>query len=185
MQTEQSNISEATKWFVLCTRSRAEKKVAEQLQQHHWEIYLPLSTKYSTWSDRIKQLTVPLIPSIVFVKTTQALLTYLVKEAGSQVRILTYLNKPAVVQEHEIDLLRLICSQPTGYELIKPIDVAQGELVKITKGPFANITATYIQHLGSYKVIVCIAATRTCLQLEVPANAIKKVSENTPNRVSL
>ena len=49
------------KWFVLHTRSRAEKKVAERLTANNISVYLPLSIRKSHWSDRTKNITLPLI----------------------------------------------------------------------------------------------------------------------------
>lgn len=177
MLSEQAQNSEQLTWFALATRSRAEKKVAEQLTLQHWETYLPLYTQSSHWSDRLKKVQLPLIPSIVFVRTTERLLPVVVKQAGSTVKVLRYLGKPAVIRDAEIETLRLITLQEKGFQALRPFDLSEGEAVCITKGPFKGVTATYVHHQGSYKVIVCIMATKTCLQLEVAAHAIEKVKK--------
>ena len=55
-------------WFAVQTRYRFEKRVATQLMQKHCQVYLPLLTEQHTWSDRRKELTIPLFPGYEFVQ---------------------------------------------------------------------------------------------------------------------
>ena len=62
-------------WYVLYTKSNCEKKVAELLNKRGVETYCPINKVYRQWSDRRKQLSVPLFTSYVFVKTEEPELT--------------------------------------------------------------------------------------------------------------
>jgi hypothetical protein len=44
--------AEETKWYVVKTNSRAEKKVHERLELLGFTVYLPLVTTIKQWSDR-------------------------------------------------------------------------------------------------------------------------------------
>ena len=50
------------KWFVLVTKSRAEKKVAEDLQKLGLEAYCPTVVRVKEWSDRKKKIVIPVNP---------------------------------------------------------------------------------------------------------------------------
>ena len=55
-------------WYVLYTKSRQEKKVAESLQAIGIEAFCPLVTVVKQWSDRKKKVQLPLINSYIFSK---------------------------------------------------------------------------------------------------------------------
>lgn len=92
-------------WFVLYTKSRNEKKVAIQLEKMGITVYCPMVTQIHQWSDRKKKVTVPLISSYVFVKLKE-------KDRGSVfevpgiVRYVYWLEKPAIVRDHEIAIMK-------------------------------------------------------------------------------
>src|SRR3989442_7701782 len=53
-------------WFALQTRCRYESFVAKQLAHKGYEILLPLYKCRRRWSDRIKELELPLFPGYLF-----------------------------------------------------------------------------------------------------------------------
>jgi len=163
------------KWFVLLTRSRAEKKVAESLKENNISVYLPVYNKLSHWSDRSKNVTLPLIASVIFVYTTEQQLPHILKLA-STVRVMKYLNKPAIVQDYEIENLKIMLQHTAHFEPIAPLNLKEGEMVTISSGPFNGLQATYIEHTGKYSVIVVLKALHTFFEVKVAANAIKKIS---------
>lgn len=163
-----------TQWYALVTRSRAEKKVAERISTKYC-IFLPLQTQWRQWSDRKKKVQRPLIPSFIFVNTTERELSSIVQDEGV-VRVLSFLGKPAIVRDEEIKILELMIANEANVQVISPIYLDEGEEVEIIKGPFSGIRATYISHQGKYKVIVNIETTATYFQIEVATNCIKKIS---------
>lgn len=63
-----SPLLEEPKWYALRTRSRHEKMVADQLGQHGIENFLPLVKKKRQWSDRVKEVELPLFSGYTFVR---------------------------------------------------------------------------------------------------------------------
>ena len=55
-------------WFAVQTYPRHEKRAASQLTLKGIENYLPLVTRVHQWSDRRKQVDLPLFPSYLFVR---------------------------------------------------------------------------------------------------------------------
>jgi len=56
-------------WFAVQTRPRHEKKVAQELQTKGVLAYLPLHSALRQWSDRLQNVSLPLFPGYVFVRT--------------------------------------------------------------------------------------------------------------------
>ncbi len=66
----ESAAPEKTNWYAVQTRSRHEKKVADEIQDKGISSFLPLITQIHRWSDRRKEVDVPLFPGYVFVRTS-------------------------------------------------------------------------------------------------------------------
>lgn len=170
-----NKLNDEPNWYVIITRSRADKKVADLLVNEGYETYLPLTTQWRQWSDRKKKVTIPLIPSVVFVRTYEKKLSHIVR-LENIVRTLYFLGKPAVVRVDEIDTLRQLSSGGAMIQKINPVDLCFGEEVEIMRGPLAGIKAKFLNHQGKYKIIVLIETTGSYFQLEVALNNIQKLN---------
>lgn len=56
----------AARWWVLHTRARHEKRVAETLDQHGVNYFLPLVPSKRTYGNRVVEFSLPLFPGYVF-----------------------------------------------------------------------------------------------------------------------
>jgi len=136
-------------WYVLYTKPRQEKKVADSLNSIGIEVYCPLVTQMKQWSDRKKKVQVPLITSYVFVNIEEYQREAVFKVSGI-VRYLFWLGKPAVVRAIEIEALQ---KSLEGIVASFEVSAIQKDTVyKIPDGPFQgfegvvkNVNATTIQ----------------------------------------
>ncbi|WP_298222690.1 UpxY family transcription antiterminator [Flavobacterium sp.] len=120
-------------WYVIYTKPRNEKKVAERLQQIGITVYCPMITMVKQWSDRKKKVQVPLLNSYVFVSLEDKEREK-VFEVSGVVRYLFWLGKPAIVRDEEINALKEgLKDTMTSFE-VKGIKV--GDLMPIPSGPF-------------------------------------------------
>jgi transcription antitermination factor NusG len=65
---EMSSLVEQAQWYAIRTRSRHEKMVADQLDQLGVENFLPLVKRTRQWSDRTKEVELPLFSGYTFVR---------------------------------------------------------------------------------------------------------------------
>lgn len=120
-------------WFALYTLPKNEKKVTERLQNLGIEAYCPMVTQVKQWSDRKKKVETPLISSYVFVNLEEKERNRVFDVHGI-VRYLYWLGKPAIIQDHEIALLKdSLKGILTSVEVqgVKP-----GDSLTISRGPF-------------------------------------------------
>ncbi len=66
---EGSAVLDQTRWYAVRTRSRHEKLVARQLESQGIQSFLPVITKISNWSDRRKEVELPLFSGYAFVRS--------------------------------------------------------------------------------------------------------------------
>ena len=63
-----SPVAEPAQWYAIRTRSRHEKMVADQLDRQGVENFLPLVIRTRQWSDRVKEVELPLFSGYTFVR---------------------------------------------------------------------------------------------------------------------
>lgn len=107
-------------WYVLITKPKSEKKVAQKLEERGIEVCCPVSVEVRQWSDRKKKVEVPLLPSMVLVKLEDKERPVVFETYGA-VRYLFWLGKPATVTEAEIDTLMDIKSSSLTLQNVEKI----------------------------------------------------------------
>jgi len=132
-----------TKWYVLYTQPRAEKKVQERLQALVEECYLPLHKAPHVWSDRIKMVEKPLFSSYIFVRCNVSELYSLLQVSGV-VRVVYYCGKPAVIRPKEIDEIKSFLEKSANHEL------CIGDEVEILSGTFRHVSGKIRQIKKKY-----------------------------------
>ena len=136
-------------WYVLYTKPRTEKRVAESLEQMGVEVYCPLITGIKQWTDRKKKLKTPLFKSYVFIKLEEKNRNRVFDVPGV-VRYLFWLGKPAIVRNEEIEVIQewLDCEKVDD---AKVDHLNQGDKISIKNGVFKDHEAI-IREVGNRKM---------------------------------
>lgn len=137
------------KWFVLYTKPRAEQRTAQELENMGLEVYCPLATEVRQWSDRTKKIKTPLFKSYIFVHLNESDRN-LVFAVSSVVRYLTWLGKPAVVKDKEIETIREWLNDDS-YEGLQVHSLGPGDRVSILNGALKGRTGI-VQEVGKREV---------------------------------
>ena len=168
---------EEKNWYVVYTRYNAEKKLHKVLDDAGYEVFLPLYTTVRQWSDRKKKVSIPLINSVVFVRTTRTALNELYNY--TQVNgILKEKGQPGVVKDQEIENLRIIASEWSG-ELVETNDerpLRSGDPIEVLRGPFSGVFGELVNHKGKHRVVVRLRSMQVEFVINVPKNAVRKVN---------
>ena len=139
-------------WYVVYTKPKWEKKVAERLNEIGVTSYCPLIAKMSQWSDRKKKVNVPLFNSYIFVQLEEKDRNRIF-EAPGVVRYLFWLGKPAVVKNTEIEAIQNWLSAPETYEV--SIDGwKKGDTIVLESGPFVSQSAVIKEVKQNHYVLI-------------------------------
>ncbi|BDU23593.1 MULTISPECIES: UpxY family transcription antiterminator [unclassified Flavobacterium] len=139
-------------WYVVYTKPKWEKKVADKLSQLGIETYCPLITQVKQWSDRKKKIEVPLFNSYVFVQLSDSERNSVFQVAGV-VRYLFWLGKPAIVKDQEIEIIKKSLKAPNISDVtVSAIQV--GDKIKLESGAFSNQNAIVQEISNSYYTLV-------------------------------
>src|SRR5210317_236768 len=152
-QQDQRSVQPQTKsWYVLYTKPRHEKKLAERLQSEGWMVYCPLKKTTKQWSDRKKVVEEALFPSIIFIKCQEQDRDKVFVHT-SAVRYLYWLRKPAVVRSEEIESIRHWMGE-INHASITEESIPIGSIVRLGAGPLMGQLGKVKEHRGGQTTIV-------------------------------
>jgi len=130
------------KWYVLYTKPRSEKKVADRLLSQGVEVYCPLQEEVRQWSDRKKKVKVPIFQSYLFVRIELLKQQDVVLRDPGAVQWVHWLGKPAEVRADEIEQIQQFVEEYEQVEVHHRL--SEGDEVSITEGPFRGQTGIVI-----------------------------------------
>ena len=139
-------------WYVVYTKPKWEKKVAEKLTQIGIECYCPIITQVKQWSDRKKKIEVPLFNSYVFVQLQEGDRNSVFQIAGV-VRYLFWLGKPAIVRDEEIKSIKNSLKASNIAE-VSVSSIQVGDRIKLESGAFSNQSAIVQEVSNTHYILV-------------------------------
>jgi transcriptional antiterminator RfaH len=135
-------------WYVVYTRPRHEKIVAQQCQQRSIETFLPIYVAQRIWSTRRAEL--QLFPTYLFVRMS-VVERLKVLTIPSAISLVSFQGVPATVPNTQVEALinaiKHRSAQPHEY-------LAVGKLVRISSGPFRGLSGVIVRRQGNVKFIV-------------------------------
>jgi len=139
-------------WFVIYTKSRQEKKVALQLEKMGITVYCPMINQIRQWSDRKKRVEVPLISSYVFVQLKERD-REAVFEVPGIVRYVYWLEKPAIVRDEEIAVMKAWLSTQTVEAKVESL--RRGDRMKLSSGLFEGKEG-FVEEISKNRVLLLL-----------------------------
>lgn len=164
-------------WFACWTRSRAEKRVKEWMDQREIEAFLPLVQKERQWADRKKRVPFPLFPGYLFVRLPLWRIQEVVR-TPSVVTIVGTNGRPCPVRGQEIESVRVLVEgvNRTGI-LPSPADFLEnGDRVRVIEGPFEGMEGILLEGAGKPRVVVQLKAIRQAVRVELDRSFLRPVT---------
>lgn len=111
-------------WYVLKTKPKSEMKVTDRLTKLGVNVCCPTRIEHRQWSDRIKKVETPLLPSMVLVEL-QNKERNIVFNVPGVLRYLFWMGKPAEVSEEEIEVLKEMQENKSNILTIEQLEVGK------------------------------------------------------------
>lgn len=158
-------------WFALNVRTRHEDVVATILENKGYEIFLPLYQSRRMWSDRIKELQVPLFPGYVFCRFDTAHRTVPIVTTPGVIRIVGFAGQPVPMDEREIESVRIIArsalpAEPWPY-------VQAGSPVRITYGSLTGVEGVLVEVKKQHQLVVSINLLQRSVAVQIDKAWVK------------
>jgi transcription antitermination factor NusG len=165
-----TNCAPKLSWYALHVRSNFERIVHRTLQSKGYELFLPLYRSQRRWSDRIKQIDVPLFPGYVFCRLDprdrlQVLMAPGVLQIVGQGRIPTALAEEEVVAVQTALQSNLPC-------LPWP-SLAPGQHVLVESGPLMGVQGILLETRYPSRLVISIQMLQRAVAVEIDANWVR------------
>jgi transcription antitermination factor NusG len=168
-------------WYALRVKPNWERRVAEQLSRKGYQRFLPTYRCRRRWSDRWKELDLPLFPGYVFCRFDLKERLHVVQTPG--VRLLVSFGRvPAPVREEEIHALQRIVN--SGLQAGPWPYLRVGRRVRIEDGPLAGVEGILLEIRAKYRLVVSVTLLQRSVAVEVEGCRVLPVWDRSSVRAS-
>ncbi|MCH8544978.1 MAG: transcription/translation regulatory transformer protein RfaH [Alcanivorax sp.] len=150
----QAETAETGSWFLIQSKPRQGTRAEQNLLNQGYRCYFPRILVDRLRAGRLQEVSEPLFPGYLFVHLCPGADSWQpIRSTRGVQRLVTFDNKPAPVADDIIDGIRnQVDQQERGVStLFKP-----GEVVRITRGPFAEVQAIFAGFDGEERVVVLL-----------------------------
>lgn len=162
-------------WFAIQVRSRFEWRVSAMLKCTGYETFLPTYRDRRNWSDRIKEVRVPLFPGYTFCRFDPQRRLPILQTPGVM-DIVSFGNRPTPVPETEISAVRSVVETNLA---VQPWPFLQvGQKVRISKGPLTGVEGFLVEFKHSFRLVVSITILNRSVAAELDGAWITPVTGN-------
>jgi transcriptional antiterminator RfaH len=165
-------IAEANYWFALIVKSRCEFKAEEELNALGVTTYLPSTTLVKKWSDRKKEVIIPIIRGYIFIYANEKERLYSL-EQKSIVKCLFDLGRPAIIPDWQIENLKKVLEYKT--EITVENGLALGDSVKIIEGPFCDVVGVLQSSAKGRTLSISIDLIHRSIIVNLPSDSVVKI----------
>jgi transcription antitermination factor NusG len=161
---------EGTLWYALHVRTRFEKVVARNLRGKGYEEFLPLYTRTNRWSDRVKQIELPLFPGYVFCRFNPYDRLPVLTVPG--VNAIVGIGKNLLpVEESELDAIRTVLKSGSCCEPWPFLEV--GQRVRVEYGPLAGTEGLVTTVKNTHRLVISINMLQRSVAVEIDRECLK------------
>lgn len=165
--------SNILRWYAVYTAPRAEKKVSDRFTEAGIEHYLALQTVKRRWSDRVKEVIVPVVNGYIFVHILPSDFERVLKIYGA-IAFVREGGQPVPIPDNQMDNLRFMVQNSE-----EPVEFCQenferGESVCIRKGPLEGMLGELVEVKGKHKVLIRLEQFGSAITT-VPVSFIERI----------
>jgi len=167
-------LAEQARWYALRTRSRHEKMVAEQLDQQGIENFLPLVKRTRQWSDRVKEVALPLFSGYTFVRVAlQSPDKLRVLQTHGVAGLVGIRGAGAPIPDAQIDSLKMVVENQLPFEEHPFLEI--GQRVRIQGGALDGIEGILSAHKGDRTLVISVDPIHRSLSICVEGYRVEAV----------
>ena len=163
------NTMQDLNWYVIRTRSNFERPVTEALQFKGFTTFLPLYRVRQRWSDRVKEMDLPLFSGYTFCKFDPQHRLPMLMTPGV-VSIVGSGEKPLPVEESEIAAVRAMLQ--SGLALGPWPFLSEGQSVLVKHGPLEGVEGLIVSIKNKYRLIVSISILQRSVSVEIDRDCV-------------
>ncbi|HEV2103825.1 MAG TPA: UpxY family transcription antiterminator [Candidatus Acidoferrum sp.] len=157
-------------WFAILTKTGREKSATLLLENSGFECYLPVSKSSRKWSDRTKELNVPLFPGYLFCRMNPNDRLPILITPGV-VQIVGRGKTPIPIEEQEIAAIRRVAN--SGLSTTPWPYLQVGQTARIEDGPLQGMSGIVVRIKSGLKLVLSVQLLQRSIAVEINRNWIR------------
>ncbi len=162
-------------WHAIYVRSRHEKKTNELLKKKCIETSLPLITVTRQWSDRWKQVEIPLFTGYIFVIIDEKQGRIPILSTPGVVKFVSFNGLPSVVPERQMYWLSQMLAE--GGNLRRETTFPNGSAVEVVFGPLLGLQGVVKKARSGTRLVVWFDAIMQGISVELDSACLDPVGQ--------
>jgi transcription antitermination factor NusG len=159
-------------WFALQTKSRSENFVATQLRGKGYEPFLPVYKSRRRWSDRFKELELPLFPGYMFCRFNPLDRLPILVTPGV-LQIVGAGKSPTPVDDAEIATIQTciqsgVPRQPWPFPQI-------GQRVRVEYGPLRGLEGVLLSIKGGHRLVLSVTLLQRSVAVQLDESWVSPI----------
>jgi transcription antitermination factor NusG len=144
----------------------------DALVQKGYECFVPMHRDRRKWSDRNKEVLSALFPGYIFCRSSSMANGLIVTTPGV-IGFVGISNRPAPIDDAEIDAVRRIVDSDLGYGP-SPF-IRAGSCVRIDGGPLHGMQGTLVQSKSGHRLAVSIQLLQRSVVVEIEETWVREL----------
>jgi transcription antitermination factor NusG len=176
----QENLPKNHPWYAIHVQAKFEKVASIVLHEKGFEEFLPLYRAKRHWSDRVKQLDLPLFPGYLFCRIDVTGRLLRIVTTPGVLGIVSAGKCPIAVSDQEIEAVQAVVR--SGLPAMPWPGLNPGSPVLVERGPLAGMEGIVLDVNKKYRLIVSVPLLQRAVAVEVEREWLRPLAE--PGRVS-
>lgn len=151
-------------WYAVRCRSKCEGVASSNLQAKGYQQFLPLVRSRRRWSDRTKELSVPLFPGYVFCRFHAAHRVPILESAGVA-GIVAFGPRLASIPAEEILAVETMLRLCQNVEPFPSLPI--GQKIRIEHGPLAGVEGIVIALKNGFRLVASVTLLQRSVSVEL------------------
>lgn len=170
-------MDDAAFWFAVTVRHQHESRIAQALQAKGWETFVPLYRTRRQWSDRVKELDLPLFAGYVFCRFAASGRTGVLSTPGVM-RVVGFGGMPTAIDNREIEEIRAAAG--SGLPLRPWPYLKAGDRVRVERGPLRGLQGTLLVEKDLYRLVIGVELLNRAVAVELEPGMIAPLGSAAP-----
>jgi len=162
-------------WYAIHVRSKFERIASTVLQDKGFQEFLPLYRAKRQWSDRVKQLDLPLFPGYLFCRIDIAERLLPIVMTPGVLAIVGAGRCPTAVSDQEIEAIQAVVR--SGLPAMPWPGMIAGSLVLVERGPLAGVEGVVLDVNRKSRLIVSVPLLQRAVAVEIEREWVRPLSQ--------
>lgn len=163
-------------WYLLGVRARSEKKVALALGSKGFEVFLPTFRSRREWSDRVKEVELPLFPCYLFCRFRRK----------DQLAVVSTPNvlfgvgsdpHPIPVPDSQLNALKRLLG--SGLRVERWRYLKSDQVVRIDRDPLRGVQGVLVDGEDACRVVVNVEPIQAAVAVVIPRELVSAAQRET------